>query len=91
MNRDCWTINPAATSPVHLEMFEFVGALMGMAFRSGSILDVKLTSFFYRSLTGEPLDIADLRAVDAYAVQAIKDLENAKKQYDREVFNASIS
>lgn len=79
MNRDCWTINPAATSPVQLEMYEFLGALMGYAFRSGSILDVKLTPFFYRGLTGEPLDVSDLRAVDAYAVQAVKDLENAKK------------
>lgn len=74
MNWDCWTINPAATSPVHLEMFEFVGALMAFAFRSGSILDIKLTSFFYRSLSGEPLSIADLWSVDEYAVQAIKDL-----------------
>jgi hypothetical protein len=41
-------------------MFEFVGALMAFAFRSGSILDIKLTSFFYRSLSGEPLSIADL-------------------------------
>lgn len=90
MNRDCWTINPASTSPVHLEMFEFVGALMGFAFRSGSILDIKLTPFFYRYLSGEPLSIADLKAVDEYAVQAIKDLQNAKKQYSKEIFNESI-
>jgi E3 ubiquitin-protein ligase HERC2 len=90
-NRDCWTINPASTSPVHLEMYEFVGALMGFAFRSGSILDIKLSQFFYRGLTGEPLDIADLRAVDAYAVQAIKDLDNAKKQLGKELFNQTMT
>lgn len=68
MNRDCWTINPAATSPVHLEMYEFVGALMGFAFRSGSILDVKLTPFFYRQLLGEPLNLGDLKSIDEFAV-----------------------
>lgn len=86
MNRDCWTINPAATSPVHLEMYEFVGALMGFAFRSGSILDVKLTPFFYRQLLGEPLNLGDLKSIDEFAVQAIKDLSNAKKQYGKEIF-----
>jgi hypothetical protein len=36
-------------------MYEMVGALMGMSFRSGSVLEFKLTSFFYKGLIGEPL------------------------------------
>jgi E3 ubiquitin-protein ligase HERC2 len=90
-NRDCWTINPKSTSPVHLDMFEFVGALMSLAFRSGQILDIKLSQFFYRGLSGEPLDVSDLRAIDQYAVQMVKDIENAKQQLGKEMFNETMS
>lgn len=91
LGRDCWTVNPSATSPTHLEMFEFVGALMGMAFRSGQILDLKLTSFFYKGLAGEPLTIEDLKGIDLYAVQAIKELEKTMKSVDEETFNSYSS
>ena len=88
LGRDCWTINPSATSPTHLEMYEFVGALMGMAFRSGQILDLKLTSSFYKSLAGEPLTIEDLKGMDLYSVQAIKELEKTKKAISEEMFDS---
>ena len=79
LGRDCWTINPSATSPTHLEMYEFLGALMGMAFRSGQILDLKLPPSFYKGLAGEPLSINDLKGTDLYAVQAIQELEKTQK------------
>ena len=88
LNRDCWTINPSSQSPTHLEMYEFLGALMGMAFRSGLVLDIKLTSFFYKSLAGEALTIEDLEAIDMYAVQAIKEMENAKLTVTEEMFDS---
>ena len=87
LGRDCWTVNPSATSPTHLEMFEFMGALMGMAFRSGQILDLKLPPSFYKSLAGEPLTIDDLKGTDLYAVQAIKELQTTKKSIKQEVFD----
>ena len=82
------TINPSSQSPTHLEMYEFLGALMGMAFRSGQVLDIKLTSFFYKSLAGEALTIEDLEAIDMYAVQAIKEMENAKLTVTEEIFDS---
>ena len=86
--RDCWTINPSSQSPTHLEMYEFLGALMGMAFRSGQVLDIKLTSFFYKSLAGEALTIEDLETIDMYAVQAIKEMENTKLTVTEEMFDS---
>ena len=32
--RECWMINPSATSPIHLEMFKFFGFFIGLAIRS---------------------------------------------------------
>ena len=31
VNRDCFIINPSATSPTHLNMFRFFGVLLGIA------------------------------------------------------------
>jgi hypothetical protein len=71
---------------MNLEMFEFVGALVGMAFRSGSVLEMKLTSFFYKWLTGELVESNDLEQVDQYAIQAMNDLVKARDTYGRETF-----
>jgi hypothetical protein len=78
LGRDLWTINPSSTAPSHLEMYKFLGALMGMAFRAGQVLDLKFPSLFWKRFIGEPVTLDDLSYCDAYAVQAIKDIENVK-------------
>jgi len=32
--RECWMVNPSATSPTHLEMLKFFGHFIGMGIRS---------------------------------------------------------
>jgi hypothetical protein len=86
LNRDCYTINPEATSPSHLEMFKFLGALIGMAFRSGTVIDLKFPALFWKKFIGEPVGIDDLNGSDAYAVQAIKDLEKNKTEIPKDMF-----
>jgi E3 ubiquitin-protein ligase HERC2 len=86
LGRDLWTINPASTSPNHLEMYKFLGALIGMAFRAGHVMDLKFPSLFWKKFIGEPVALDDLRYSDLYAVQAIKDLEKCKEQYDKDTF-----
>jgi len=80
-------VNPNSISPTYLEMYEFLGALMGMAFRAGQILDLKLSPSFYKSLVGEPLNLNDLKAFDLYSVQAINELKKTKRTVNREMFN----
>lgn len=77
--RDCWTINPSSNSPSHLEMFKFFGGLLGMAFRSGHVIDIKLPPIFWKKFIGDPLTLEDLSGSDAYAVQAIRDLEKEQR------------
>jgi hypothetical protein len=89
-NRDCYTINPSSVSPTHLEMYKFLGALIGMAFRSGTVMDLKFPALVWKKLIGEPLDIEDLNGSDAYAVQAIRDLQKSKAQFSDQMFNEYI-
>ena len=85
-NRDCWTINPSSTSPHHLEMYKFLGALIGMAFRSGHVMDFKFPPIFWKAFIEEPLTIEDLASTDMYAVQAIRDLNENKDQIPPDMF-----
>ena len=43
-NREKWILHPAATSSVELEMFAFLGKLMGVAVRSKEYLALDLPS-----------------------------------------------
>lgn len=78
--RDLWTINPSATTPSQLEMFKFLGALMGLAFRAGHVIDIKFPSIVWKQLLGESVTLEDLELTDAYFVQAIKNLRDTKAQ-----------
>jgi hypothetical protein len=80
LGRDLWTINPSSTAPSHLEMYKFLGALIGMAFRAGHVMDLKFPSIFWKKFIGEPVTIDDLNYSDAYAVQAIKDVEKVQSE-----------
>ncbi|XP_054270101.1 E3 ubiquitin-protein ligase HERC2 isoform X2 [Macrosteles quadrilineatus] len=63
-NRDCFLLNPVANSPLHLNMFRFLGMLMGIAIRTGSPLSLNLAEPVWKQLAGMPLTPADLQEID---------------------------
>lgn len=63
-NRDCFILNPAARSPLHLQMFNFLGILMGIAVRTGSPLSLVLAEPLWKQLAGQELSPADLTELD---------------------------
>ena len=46
-NREKWILNPGATSNIQLEMFAFLGKLMGLAIRSKEYLALNIPSFVW--------------------------------------------
>uniref|UniRef100_H3B372 HECT-type E3 ubiquitin transferase n=1 Tax=Latimeria chalumnae TaxID=7897 RepID=H3B372_LATCH len=62
-NRDCFLLNPAAKSPLHMNMFRFLGVLLGIAIRTGSPLSLNLAEPVWKQLAGMNLTIADLSEV----------------------------
>ena len=71
VNRDCFIINPTATSPIHLNMFRFLGALMGIAVRSGSPVNLSIAPPVWKQLVGMPLTLTDLSEIDSDYVQGL--------------------
>jgi E3 ubiquitin-protein ligase HERC2 len=81
LNREKFVVNPSSTSSLHLAMFEFVGALLGISLRTKTPLSLDLPSIFWKQLLDEPVDVGDLEAVDKLCVQALNEmraLERAK-------------
>ena len=52
-NRDCFIPNPEANSDHHLNMFQFLGILMGIAIRTGSPLSLNLAEPVWKLLVDE--------------------------------------
>jgi hypothetical protein len=46
-------INPASTSPIHLELFKYFGLFLGMAIRSQQALPLDLAPIFWKLITDE--------------------------------------
>ena len=63
-NRDCFLLNPQATSTHHMNMFRFLGILMGIAIRTGSPLALSLAEPVWKQLAGE------LRWDDSYRIES---------------------
>ncbi|XP_073987726.1 E3 ubiquitin-protein ligase HERC2 isoform X1 [Rhodnius prolixus] len=63
-NRDCFLLNPHANSSVHMNMFRFLGLLMGIAIRTGSPLSLNLAEAVWKQLAGMHLTLADLTEID---------------------------
>jgi hypothetical protein len=63
-NREKWIPSPEATSALELEMFAFLGKLMGIAIRSKEYLALSLPSIVWKLLAGDSPDQWDLEGVD---------------------------
>jgi hypothetical protein len=72
LHREKRIINPAATSPQQLEMFKFVGVLMGAALRSKFVLPLDLSSTVWKQIIGDDLTEDDLETVDKLCLQACR-------------------
>ena len=62
--RDLWTLNPSSDSPTHLEMYKFLGALIGMAFRADHVIDIKFPSIIWKQIIGDSVTMEDLEQTD---------------------------
>lgn len=79
-NRDKWVPNPGARSALELDMFEFLGRLMGLAVRTRQCLDLNLPSIVWKQLVGSPLAREDLEAIDIMLTQSLDSIRDIEKQ-----------
>ncbi|XP_066595212.1 E3 ubiquitin-protein ligase HERC2 [Prorops nasuta] len=83
-NRDCFLLNPVANSQLHMDMFQFLGILMGIAIRTGSPLSLNLAEPVWKQIAGVQLTPADLTEIDREYVPGllcIRDMDPDEKVF----------
>lgn len=83
-NRDCFLLDPTLTSVLQMNMFRFLGVLMGIAVRTGSPLSLNLAEPVWKQLTGETLQPSDLTEVDRDYITSlicIRDMDDDPKLF----------
>lgn len=78
-NRDAWIINPSADSQLQLDLFQFLGKLMGVAIRTQNNLNLTLPPLFWKRLMLEEVTIHDLKGVDECCCQMLDILRNLQE------------
>jgi other hect domain ubiquitin protein ligase E3 len=76
-SRDRFVIVPSTTSAHQLQLFEFLGVLMGCCVRTGTRLILDLPSFLWKPLVGQNLRLEDLQSIDYPACEMMKLVESA--------------
>ncbi|KAH9259441.1 hypothetical protein BASA81_002484 [Batrachochytrium salamandrivorans] len=74
VNRDRWLPNPGCCSAMQLQMFEFVGKLMGIALRNREFLNLRLPTLVWKWLVNRRPTFEDLRAVDLLFANRVGEL-----------------
>ena len=83
---DKYLIRPSAASAKDLQLFEFLGLLMGCCARTGARMTLDLPSFFWKPLVGENLRFEDLSHIDTPVAEMLKLMENAAPELFEESF-----
>lgn len=83
---DKYVIRPSSNSATHLQMYEFLGLLMGCCARTGTRMTLDLPSFFWKPLVGENLRFEDLNLIDTPVAEMLKLMENATPDLFEESF-----
>ena len=74
-HRECFILNPSSISPSHLEMYRFLGGLVGYGIMSRSPIPINFAPFLWKQILGVELTLSDLDTIDAYSCQVLKDLK----------------
>jgi len=75
---------PAVTKRLYLEMYNFLGQLLGIAMRCKVNPRWDLPVVFWKSLVGQPLVLEDLKSFDAAIHSMIQEIKHLKQNIDRQ-------
>lgn len=91
-NRAMYLPNPKCVSPVAIQMYEFVGKLLGISLRTRGDFPFAFPSLVWKQLINEPLERIDLEGTDAMFVQMLDGIQNCERDgiFTEEEFDAAF-
>lgn len=75
-NMEKYIPNPSFVDPLSIQMFEFIGRLMGMSLRVKLCLPFEFPSLVWKKLAGEEATFEDLLGVDAISCRLLMEIKN---------------
>ena len=87
LEQDMFVLSPGATTEPQLRMLEFLGALMGMSFRSGILLDLNISRFVWKQIVGDEVTKDDVKAMDGLYVKDLDAVLDKSKTLSDEEFD----
>ena len=90
-NRDKFVWNPGATTSLHMEMFSFMGKLMGIAIRSKEYMAINIAPIMWKLMVGEVPTTDDLESIDSAHQKSIRTIKNIDQHgIDAEMFSCTF-
>jgi hypothetical protein len=71
-NMDKYIPNPASRSPLAIQMFEFVGKLMGVSLRTKATLPFNFPSLVWKGCVGGTIEVSDIESIDQVLTQTLR-------------------
>lgn len=88
VNRDCFMLNPHASSDYHLRLFRFLGNVLGIAIRTGEAIDLNLAPPMWKLIAGLALTQADVEEMDVAFVRTLRWWRSSDAPQDDAAFAA---
>lgn len=79
-NQDKWLPNPSSRSEQHLNMYRFVGKLMGACVRANAPIELDFPGLVWKRIVGEECTFADIAAVDEAFGKDVEQLRGISSQ-----------
>ena len=76
-NRETWLLNADATTPTQLQMFSFLGKLMGIALRNKEYMDLFLSPIVWKLIVREEITWNDIKDVDKVLAGTLDKIKEA--------------
>lgn len=91
-NRSMYLPNSKCDSPVAMQMYEFVGKLLGISLRTRGDFPFAFPSLVWKQLIGQRLDRSDLEDTDAMFMQMLDGIRNCESDgiSDQEEFERAF-
>lgn len=86
-----YMFHPASVSPIRLDLFKFLGQLVGIGIRSRITIDLSLPSMIWKCVVQETLTERDIASFDVSASDFIGHLHSLYKKYQSVSANACDS
>lgn len=76
--RDKYIINPGAKSALQLDMFVFIGYLMGYAICSGYLINLNLHPVIWKLILNQKVEFAEYETIDKLFYKLLLDIEKTE-------------